>query len=198
MVTTALLNKLRSSFNWFLLRIAGLVSRTGLTPNAVTLLSLLVALAGYLATVETRTGLFLAVAIALSGFMDAIDGALARLLGRASKFGAFLDSLVDRVCEVLYSASFLELGVDPRLVLAYLSSSMLVSYIRARGETLGLQVSGVGLMERAERLISLMIVALLIDISHVTAVSLLGIITVLVVFTAVHRFMYVWENIRRV
>lgn len=196
-MTNALLNKLRSSFNVLFHRIAIILSRTGLTPNALTTLSLVIAIAGYLMIVETKSGLVLAVTIALSGLMDAVDGALARLLGRVTRAGAFLDSLVDRVCEVLYSASLLELGVDSRLVLAYLSASMLVSYMRARGESLGLQMSGVGLMERAERVVSLVVVSLVLDVSKEIALLLFSVVTILVMFTAVHRFVYVWMRVYR-
>lgn len=96
--------------------------------------------------------------IMLGGVADVFDGRIARVRGLVSSFGAFLDSTLDR-----FSESFSLLGLlvyfaaVPLLVFATaaaMSGSLLVSYTKARGESLGVRSPG-GLMQRAERLVLL-------------------------------------------
>jgi CDP-diacylglycerol--glycerol-3-phosphate 3-phosphatidyltransferase len=97
-------------------------------------------------------------AILLGGWADVVDGRLARALGVASEHGAFLDSTLDRFAEfaafvglaLLFQGSALALV----LVVTALGGSLLVSYARARGESVGV-VCKVGVMQRAERLLLL-------------------------------------------
>ncbi len=97
-----------------------------------------------------------------SGFFDIVDGSVARVTGRVSKRGAFLDSTLDRVSEVAVFAGILVGGrADPLWVLTAVSASLLVSYTRAKGDSLGVSLSGVGVGERSERLLVLAAAALL-------------------------------------
>ncbi len=97
-----------------------------------------------------------------AGWFDIVDGAVARVTGRASKRGAFLDSTLDRVAEIAVFAGILLGGYAPPLfVLAALSASLLVSYTRAKGDALGVALSGVGIGERSERLLILAVASLL-------------------------------------
>lgn len=92
--------------------------------------------------------------VLLAGWFDIVDGAVARVTGQTSKTGAFLDSTLDRVAEVLVFAGILVGGYStPLVVLVALSLSLLVSYTRAKGDALGVTLSGVGIGERSERLI---------------------------------------------
>ncbi|MEM4731661.1 MAG: archaetidylinositol phosphate synthase [Desulfurococcaceae archaeon] len=190
-----MLNKLRSRVERFLHNVVKPLSKTHVTPNALTATSLVVAILGYALVVYTGLGTLLAMAIMLSGFIDAIDGAMARLTGKVSRKGAFLDSVVDRVSEAVFALAFVELGFNSHIVLIYLASSMIVSYMRAKGESLGLSLSGVGLMERAERLIALTVVAILADVNHVVAFALYIAFTAMVVYTAARRFAYAWKTL---
>jgi CDP-diacylglycerol--glycerol-3-phosphate 3-phosphatidyltransferase len=135
------------------------LQRLHVHPHAVTV-------AGTLATVYAAWlaygGLFLwsGVVVALAGLADLADGALARATGRSSRFGAVLDSACDRVSEAallmglaLWFANTGDL-VGVAIALVALVSSFLVSYLRARGEGLGLDVK-VGLCTRPERVIVL-------------------------------------------
>jgi archaetidylinositol phosphate synthase len=131
----------------------------------------------------------------LTGFLDAIDGAVAKLRGQASKRGAFLDSLIDRLCEMVYALALLKLGLDVYVVLIYLGFSMIISYERARGESLGVPMSGVGLMERSERLLGLMLVTTLLLFDPSVANAALIILVSLTAFTVVERAVYVWRNL---
>ena len=168
--------------------------RTGLSPDHFTLLGLCVAAASALAigTGKMQLGLLLVICSALP---DLLDGALAKASNSASQRGAFFDSVVDRV-----SDSFLFGGVawfyassdTPQFSIvpfAILGASLIISYERAKAESLGLYAKG-GLMERAERII-LLCFGLLFDslLKWVMVVML-----VLVVMTAVQRFAKVWKQ----
>ncbi len=177
--------------------VARLLARLGLTPNAVTLLGLLLSGAtAYLIFSERllAAGLLLIV----SALFDHLDGALARLSGRVTAFGAFLDSVVDRLTEaiVLFGVLLLALGQDSTIlaILAFLSLvfSMMVSYARARAEGLG--VGGeVGIMTRPERVV-LMAAGLIVGELALTIA--LGIIAALSLVTMLHRTVHAWKGLR--
>lgn len=112
--------------------------------------------------------------LAGSGFFDVLDGAVARATGKTSQRGAFLDSTLDRVSEVVVFMGIL-VGrfADPFFILVALSLSLLVSYTRAKGDALGVNLAGIGVGERSERLVVLI------------AASLLGIVGIGVLVVAV-------------
>ena len=126
-------------------------------PNALTTLSLAMALAAAVALAAGRFSvggwLYLA-----SGALDLLDGRVARETGRATRSGAALDSVMDRYCE---SAVLLGLAWYYRhswvlaVCLLAVTGSLLVPYVRARGEGLGLQLKDVGIFQRAERIVLL-------------------------------------------
>ena len=131
----------------------------GVSPNMLTLAGLAVAgAAAYLLS----EGMLLAAGLVVlaSGLFDMLDGAVARASGRESAAGALLDSTADRVGELgLFAAAaiFLARGGDVvavGLVFAAAGGSVMVSYLRARGESLGLSPTG-GVMTRPERVLSL-------------------------------------------
>ena len=140
------------------------------------------------------------VLLTVGGLMDTLDGVVAKAAGTASKKGAFFDSVADRVADGLIFggvAWYLASGRDPRLAVlpfAIVAVSALISYERAKGESLGYDAKG-GLMERAERLI-LLGVALLMNVifGQLVFVSLLGLLLALSAMTAVQRFAKVWRQ----
>lgn len=160
-------------------------------PNVLTIAGFVITvMAALVIPVNLRLGGLL---ILLGGVCDLGDGILARTNGRVSNFGAFLDSLLDR-----YSDSFLFLSIAWYLggvgdhTGAFLSvgtmvGAFLVSYARARGEGLGIQ-SQVGIMERPERII-LLIVATLTG----WLTSVLWVMFVLTHVTVVQRAYVVWK-----
>ncbi|MEM3677819.1 MAG: CDP-alcohol phosphatidyltransferase family protein, partial [Candidatus Bathyarchaeia archaeon] len=86
------------------------------------------------------------------------DGALARSIGEATKFGGVLDSTMDRIGEALIYTGVIAGGYCPSILgLSTLASSYLVSYGRGRGEREGIEMEGVGIGERPERLIILIV-----------------------------------------
>lgn len=97
----------------------------------------------------------------ISGFFDIVDGQVARVTGKTSKKGAFLDSVFDKIAEV---AIFLGILIgnysQGYVVLLAIALSLLVSYTRARAESLGVQLQGIGIGERAERLLVIAIIGM--------------------------------------
>jgi len=174
--------------------IVGILSKSGITPNTLTLTNLAL---NIVAAYVIATGHFLlgGVLILGSGLFDLLDGALARFTKQTTKFGAVLDSTVDRISEAATLCGLLIWYVPQEgatlkiaLILAVLIGSFLVSYIRARAEGLGWQCQ-VGLFTRAERVIVLAI-GLLINQIFVA----LCILALFVFVTVVQRLVYVWKQ----
>jgi archaetidylinositol phosphate synthase len=98
----------------------------------------------------------------ISGFFDIVDGSVARVTKQTSKKGAFLDSSFDKISEVVIFAGIALGGLaDPFWCLAALGISILVSYTRARAESLGVELKGIGIGERAERMLIIAIIGMI-------------------------------------
>jgi CDP-diacylglycerol--glycerol-3-phosphate 3-phosphatidyltransferase len=168
--------------------------RTGLSPDHFTVLGLCVAGAAAVAigSGKMQLGLLLVICSALP---DLLDGALAKASNSASQRGAFFDSVVDRVSDSLLFggvAWFYASSNSPQFSIvpfAILGASLIISYERAKAESLGLYAKG-GLMERAERIIMLCFGLLFDSLLKWVMVVML----VLVVMTAVQRFVKVWKQ----
>ncbi len=188
---TRLRRKVRKLFD----TIAGLLAAIGIGPNTITICSLIVSAIAFLTMYYWRSiPLFLAMML-LSGLLDALDGALARLTGKVTRFGAFLDSTTDRLSDTFYILSYLSLGINSLLIGFLLSFSLLISYTRSRAESLGIKMEGVGIIERAERVLWLAGTALLyyIGISAVT-ISLAALL-LLSVITFIQRIKHVYDSL---
>jgi CDP-diacylglycerol--glycerol-3-phosphate 3-phosphatidyltransferase len=165
-----------------------------MSPDHLTILGILFAIAAAFSIAQgaLRGGLILVILAALP---DMLDGALAKAAGSASQRGAFFDSVVDRVTDSLLFggvAWFFASEKSPHLALlpmAIMGVSSLISYERAKAESLGLYAKG-GLMERAERIIVLC-VGLLFDS---LLAPILWVMLVLTVATAIQRFVQVWRQ----
>jgi phosphatidylglycerophosphate synthase len=135
------------------------IGRLGLSPNALTLLGFVIAAAGG-ALAAGQLWLAAGIVATAGSAFDMLDGALARATGRASTFGAFLDSTFDRWGEaVVYAgiaAGAFAAGESLAGVLSALamSSAFMVSYTRAKAESLGLHAE-VGIAPRPERVVIL-------------------------------------------
>jgi CDP-diacylglycerol--glycerol-3-phosphate 3-phosphatidyltransferase len=168
--------------------------RTGLTPDHLTVVGLVVGVAAAIAigAGHLRWGLVLVILAALP---DLLDGALAKASGAASQRGAFFDSTVDRITDALLLGGigwYLATEESAHMVLlpyALASVSALISYQRAKAESLGLDAKG-GLMERAERIV-LICLGLLIE---PLLIPILWVMLVLTSITAIQRFVKVWRQ----
>ena len=130
----------------------------------------------------------------ISGFFDIVDGSVARVMKKTITRGAFLDSNFDKVSEALIFIGIAIGGLsNPILAMIALSTSILVSYLRARAESLGIELKGIGIGERAERLLILAICGL-IPISGSIQWGVLVII-IISAFSFIQRFIYVLKRI---
>jgi CDP-diacylglycerol--glycerol-3-phosphate 3-phosphatidyltransferase len=139
-----------------------------------------------------RLGFFLLV---MTGISDALDGPVAKASGAASLRGAFFDSVSDRLTDALLLGGIAWFLIGDRpgytvmLPISVMFVSLLISYQRAKAESLGLEAKG-GLMERAERFIVLAIGLLFSE----ALIVILWIMLVLSTFTALQRFVKVWKQ----
>jgi archaetidylinositol phosphate synthase len=159
-----MLDRLRGRLNSSLLSLGNAFAAFGLSPTVWTGIGFFFAvLAGAGFYLTGYRGEFLGGLLILgSGFFDIVDGAVARATNRVSKAGAFLDSTLDRAAEVaIFGGILLGSYTSPLVVLLSLSFSLLVSYTRAKGDSLGVSLSGVGIGERSERLVVLAVASLL-------------------------------------
>ena len=102
------------------------------------------------------------VVLLVAGFFDIVDGQVARVSKRVTKSGGFLDSVFDKIAEVAIFLGILVGGfAEPYLVFLAITFSLLVSYTRSRAESLGVKLQGIGIGERAERLLVIAIVGII-------------------------------------
>jgi archaetidylinositol phosphate synthase len=168
-----LLNKLRNLLEPTLTRIGATFASTGLSANFWTGLGLAVSV---LAAIAYSSNAFVnldwtpwnfaavigGIFLLVSGFFDIVDGSVARITKRISNKGAFLDSVFDKIAEVIIFGG-IALGqlADSFWCLVALGLSLLVSYTRARAESLGGKLKGIGIGERAERLLIIAIIGMI-------------------------------------
>lgn len=176
--------------------VAHIVGRLGIHPNTITILGMLL---------QVGVGIIFGLGhIVLGGCLllivapvDALDGALARALGEESRFGSFLDSTLDRLSDSTLIIGLMvhymnqEAHLEVALLLVSMVAVMMVSYVRARSEALGVSCK-VGILTRLERVVL---------IGALSAVGLPGVmvwvLAVLSVFTVAQRFFHVYVAFRR-
>jgi phosphatidylinositol phosphate synthase len=169
--------------------------RMGVTADALSVFGLLCSVATALLIASGHL-IWAVVGVIVAGVSDLLDGAIARGSGQASPRGAFFDSVADRVSDALLLLGVAWYLADRSpyyaiLAFAVAACSMMISYERARAESLGLDARG-GLMERAERFVFLS-VGLAFDV----LVPVLWVMLVLTAFTAGHRFVRVYRQAAR-
>ncbi len=169
-----------------------LLARLGVHPNTLTILGFLLqaGIGGLFGLGYIRLGGLLLVLVAP---LDALDGALARDQERASRFGAFLDSALDRLSDaalvigLLVHSLYRGRSTQVILFAVALMASLLVSYIRARAESLGFQCK-VGLLTRLERIALIALLTLAGWLAPLAwALAVLSVFTVVQRIAHVHR-----------
>ena len=172
----------------------------GLTPNTLTLVGLAICA---VSAVLVATGLLIAggITLLIASAFDILDGAVARVTGKVYRYGAFLDSTTDRYAEsftyiaLLWYFTVQQPGhhvIEPMLVIFALTGSLLVSYVRARAQSLGFTCDG-GLLARPERVV-ITVIGLIVSPLLVWALWILAVMTNV---TAVQRIFLVWQQSRR-
>jgi archaetidylinositol phosphate synthase len=194
---------------------ANAAHRIGLTPNKISIIGFILALASAaayaLTTDQTMWWLILAVVFLLaSGFCDTLDGIVARTFNQTTTFGGFFDSVLDRYADAAVFAAIIIAGLaNPSWDspfwgpvwgavwgLAALSGSMMVSYTRARAEAAGIKMESVGLAERAERMLILAVVSI-IGFFWLPALGYgIAVLAVLANFTVIQRAWHVYKTLK--
>jgi CDP-diacylglycerol---glycerol-3-phosphate 3-phosphatidyltransferase len=186
-------------------RIISVFRESPITPNMLTLFGLVITFAGAL-LVAINQLLLGGLVLTFAGLFDIFDGALARAAGKVYRYGAFLDSTVDR-----YSEGVVYLGIlvyflrqhdslQPVIVLIAMAGSFLVSYVRARAQSLGFTCD-VGILARPERVV-IIVAGLLLESTHLAVgpwsplTLALLILAVGTNFTAIQRVWVVWQQNR--
>lgn len=142
----------------------------GISPNSITVIGFTIAIISSIIfgissnkeVIFFNSVLVASILLLIAGFFDIIDGSVARITRKTSDKGAFLDSTLDKISEVVI---FIGIAIgdlaNPILCMIAISSSLLVSYTRSRAEIFGVNLSGVGFGERAERLLILAVTGIL-------------------------------------
>jgi CDP-diacylglycerol--glycerol-3-phosphate 3-phosphatidyltransferase len=183
--------KLQDSFIAQLAPLVRLFSSWGLSPNSFTVAGVIITTIGAAAFVMgyiRMAGIF----ILLGGFCDTIDGLLARAAKKDSRFGALFDSTVDRYAEFIMFfgiATYFFYVDDVKTAagtLLALCGSFMVSYCRARSESLGYKAK-TGLMQRPERVVLIGLGAMI----HINAFKLaIWLVAILANYTAMQRIRF--------
>jgi CDP-diacylglycerol--glycerol-3-phosphate 3-phosphatidyltransferase len=180
---------------WLLKHVVSGLAATGITPNMFTFLGLAV---NSWAAALFAMGRFrqAAAVLFLAAFLDMADGQVARRLGRVTAFGAFLDSTLDRYADLaLYMGLVVHYTLIGRsfymaLAAVAMASSFMVSYSRARAESL-IPSCKVGFMERPERLVLLIMGGVFNRMAQV-----LWVVAMISTITVIHRVVYTWQELR--
>jgi len=180
---------------WLLRHVVSGLAATGLTPNMFTFLALAV---NSWAAAMFAMGRFrqAAAVLFLAGFLDMADGQVARRVGQVTAFGGFLDSTLDRYSDLaLYMGLVVYYTLIGRtfymtLAAVAMASSFMVSYSRARAESL-IPSCKVGFMERPERLVLLIMGGVFNRMAQV-----LWVIATISTLTVIHRVVYTWQELR--
>lgn len=193
-----------------------LLIKMGVTPNTVTTIGLLgnlgaaalFAIAGYKASTE---GYFHWYFVTLAGALiigfslfDMLDGQVARLGGMVSRFGAMYDSVLDRYCELitLGSISYFMFGAGCQwgalITFIALIGSIMVSYVRARAEGLGIECK-MGFMQRPERVVVTALATLAAGISEcmLVLVIAMAVIALFANLTAFARLRHCYKELNK-
>ena len=184
-------------------RMGVVLARYGVTADWLTVFGLLLQVAGLPLIISGHFGWALIIGI-VAAMCDALDGAVARAGAGSTKAGAFLDSTTDRISELMIAAAlvvyFFRLGqlAPTVVVLVFMGAAQLVSYTRARAESLGAECK-VGFMSRPERLVGLGL-GFLFSWWQPGGTSflvwMLYLLAILTTLTVVHRMVYVLRKLR--
>ncbi len=155
--------------------VLNLIVKTGITPNGITIIGFLITIISAVILIvgaevgvrgDTKYITWFGVILLTAGVFDMLDGQLARKTGKMTKFGALFDSVIDRYSEMIMFFGIAYYLVSNHYFLSGIFAfiamigSIMVSYVRARAEGLGVDCK-VGLMQRPERILTIGISAIL-------------------------------------
>jgi archaetidylinositol phosphate synthase len=196
-----MLNKWRRKIEPLTATLGKRFSGLGLSPTAWSTIGFVFAIASAtsfgLSNNSTALPLVLigSILLIVSGFFDIVDGSVARYANQSTKKGAFIDSVYDKFAEI-----FLFIGIsvgglaNPILCLVAASMSLMVSYSRARAESLGIELKGIGIGERAERLLVIAVAGFIPNPNSIEIATL--IVAVLSAITLLQRILHIVRKLR--
>lgn len=187
--------KIGEALRWVLYRIVHALAATGVQPNFLTFIGLVI---NFVAAYLFASGRFQAAGgvMILAGLFDMVDGRVARAQGRVTKFGAYFDSVIDRYSDVvLYFGLLIYYASVNRfryaiLVGVAMAGSVMVSYARARAESL-IPECKAGFWERPERIVLLILGALANKMAPALWLLAIG-----PNITVIHRIVHTWREAR--
>jgi archaetidylinositol phosphate synthase len=198
-----MLTKLKQKVQNLLSSEARVAHRLGVTPNIVTAIGFVLSFfaASAYAFVTPSQPLFLISAVVLlmlSGFCDTLDGILARTYQQATAFGGFLDSLLDRYADAFMFTGIIVSGACNLLAgFAALTSSLMVSYSRARAEGAGIKMETIGIAERPERIL-IIAASSLAALFWFPALNLgVIVVAILATITVLQRGLHVYNQLKK-
>ena len=188
------LNNLRGTLLPALEKVGKGFAATGLSPNFWTVVGLVIALSSAVVYgMGVEFGLIIGgILLLVSGFFDMVDGQVARVTGKTSKKGEYLDSMFDKISEVAIFLGILIGGyAETYIVLLAITLSLLVSYARAKSDLINIKLQGIGIGERAERLLVIAIIGIIgfMDYAVVIVIIIAGI-------TLIQRMVFTTKNIK--
>jgi len=197
-----LLTKLKKKVQQMLTSQAIAAHKIGLTPNKVSLIGFILAVASagaYAMAPRYQWLLLLATVLLLaSGFCDTLDGIIARTFQQVTVFGGFFDSVLDRYADAIVYAAIIIAGLCNQVWgLAALAGSILVSYSRARAEAAGIKMESVGFAERAERMLILAAVSIIAFFWLPALGYGISLLAVLSNFTVIQRAFHVYKELKK-
>ena len=190
-----MLNNLRDSLKPYLQSIGRAFASTGISPNVWTVVGLLFAFASSLVYGKNfEYSLILGgIILLVSGFVEIVDGQVARYTNKITKTGGFLDSVFDKIAEVAIFFGILVGGyAEPYLVFLAITLSLLVSYTRAKADAAQIKLQGIGIGERAERLLVIAIVGM-IGFMEIAVI----IVVIIASITLIQRLVVMSKNIKK-
>lgn len=194
----ALLGRIRAKYQALMRPVGKGLGKSGITPNALTTISLVVAI-GAGTAYALKFPVLGAVGLVVSGVVDMLDGAVARATKSASRFGTVYDHVLDRYVEFFVLAGIGLGGFSDWIwVLFCLFGMVMASFTRAKAESVGgLKQCTVGIAERQEKLIILLIGSFLQP--FVTGALMVAVIVVGVLshITVVQRLHYTFKETRK-
>jgi len=171
-----------------------LFHKVGLSPNSLTVIGFMLSLVAatfYWGGLSGWEWPGVILVLVIGSFFDAVDGAMARKYAKVSKFGGVLDSVLDRIAEIaLYVGLLAGSLIQPWIGIWALSAALMVSYVRARVSVEGVTLKGVGVAERPERLLILIIATLFWPLSSSilsVGVLLVAVLSSITVVSRVYR-----------
>ena len=202
-------NSLRDALRPTLEKIGKTFASTGLSPNFWTVTGFIFAIASAISygLLGIEFGLLIGgILLLVSGFFDVVDGQVARITGQTSKKGSYFDSMFDKIAEVAIFLGILvsSIKVEPYLIFLAITLSLLVSYARAKADSLDVTLQGIGIGERAERLIVIAVIGisgailgavLEIDSAIFMEIAVL-IVVIIAAVTLIHRMIFTAKNIK--